>query len=151
MRRKKIGEMHFGGTVQVTDPCYGNDVWCRTTVEMKPGMYTCNVWRDSECVGVIGIYLNGIIPPQNSMKEAASIGVDAGLAGFFTNKPDYSDEEWSAFCNEIHDLSKDAWLFNNKLNTTGFFSSSGYGDGCYPVYVSRDKSGEIYAAEIRFV
>lgn len=153
MRKKKIGTMHFGGAVQVTDPCYDNDVWCRTTINVRDGEYTCRVWKDqdSERIGCIGIYFNDIIPPQRSMEEVASIGVDAGLAGFFTNKPDYSDEEWSAFCNEIYDLSKDAWLFNNKLNTTGFFSSSGYGDGCYPVYISKDKSGDIYAAEIRFI
>lgn len=155
MRKKKIGEMHFGGTVQVTDPCYDNDVWCRTTINVRDGKYTCRVWKDkdqySELVGCIGIYLNDIIPPQKSMEEIGVIGVDAGFAGFFMNKPNYSDEEWSAFCDEIEDFSKNAWLFNNKLNTTGFFSSSGYGDGCYPLYASKDKNGEIYAAEIRFI
>lgn len=29
MRRKKIGTMDFHGSVDITDPCYNRDVWCR--------------------------------------------------------------------------------------------------------------------------
>ena len=155
MRRKKIGTKHFEGVIDITDPCYDKDVWCRMTAEVKSGEYDCHIWRHTSKeiwngkeykdvrVGVIGIYLNGIIPPQRSMEEIGSIGVDAGLAGFFMNKPDYNDDEWSDFCNSIRD--GDAWIKDE-----GFFSSSGYGDGCYPVYASK-VNGEIVALEIRFI
>ncbi|ERT38314.1 MAG: hypothetical protein Q4F83_07705 [Eubacteriales bacterium] len=106
MRRKKIGVMDFHGSVDITDPCYDRDTWCRMNdVKIKEGQYTCMVWYQTdrgECdgkpysyrlVGIIGIYLNGVIPAQKSMKEIGCIGVDAGLAGFFHNKPDYSDEQ----------------------------------------------------------
>lgn len=29
MRRKKIGTMNFHGSVDITDPGYDRDVWCR--------------------------------------------------------------------------------------------------------------------------
>lgn len=158
MRRKKIGTKYFEGTVDITDPCYDKDVWCRMTAEVKSGEYDCLIWRHTDkvwCrtdkleqikdvrVGVIGIYLNGIIPPQRSMEHIGDIGVDAGLAGFFMNKPDYNDDEWMVFCDSIRD--GDAWIKDE-----GFFSSSGYGDGCYPVYASKIDN-EIIALEIRFI
>lgn len=169
MRRKKIGEMHFEGKIQVTDPCYAEDVWCRSIIDVIPGNYFCYVFHNTDKyvvedesgsklvsdtrVGIIGIYLNGAIPPQKTMIEEKQIGVDAGLAGFFMKKPDYTDEQWDDFCNIVceKNCSKDAWIFNDRINTVGFFSTSGYGDGVYPVYVARNPKGEIYAAEIRFL
>lgn len=91
----------------------------------------------------IGIYRNGDIPRQKDMEEIGSIGVDAGLAGFFHNKPDYSDEEWGRFCDRVH--NGDAWLTED-----GFYSSSGYGDGCYGVYAYK-QDGAITALELRFL
>lgn len=96
-----------------------------------------------DVIGIIGIYLDGVIPCQKEMKEIGSIGVDAGLAGFFHNKPDYTDDEWAAFCDRVR--HGDAWLIKE-----GFYSSSGYGDGCYGVY-AYEQGGEITAIEIRFL
>ena len=95
-----------------------------------------------DVIGIIGIYLDGVIPCQKDMKEIGSIGVDAGLAGFFHNKPDYTDGEWAAFCDRVR--HGDVWLTKD-----GFYSSSGYGDGCYGVYAYK-QGGEITAIEIRF-
>lgn len=106
MRRKKIGTMDFHGSVDITDPCYNRDVWCRMTdVKIRKGVYTCIAWHHKDkgtfdsgepycydVIGIIGIYLDGVIPCQKDMKEIGSIGVDAGLAGFFHNKPDYAPE-----------------------------------------------------------
>ena len=119
------------------------------------GEYYCNIWNHTEKeiyngeefkdtrVGVIGIYLDGIIPPQKQMEYIGEIGVDAGLAGFFMNKPNYNDDEWNDFCNSIR--KGNAWIKDE-----GFFSSSGYGDGMYPVYAYK-YNGEIIALEIRFL
>lgn len=156
MRRKKIGIKDFHGSVDITDPCYNKDVWCRmNSVKIKEGKYVCMVWYHTEKgkyngipyvdkrVGVIGIYHDGNIPKQNQMSELGSIGVDAGLAGFFHNKPDYDDEAWSAFCDRIHNGG--AWITED-----GFFGSSGYGDGFYSVYAQK-QDDEIVALEIRFI
>lgn len=156
MKRKKIGAKDFYGSVDITDPCYNKDVWCRmNNVKIKDGEYDCIVWYHTEKgrfngnpyvdkrVGIIGIYHNGNIPKQNQMIKLGDIGVDAGLAGFFHNKPDYDDTQWSAFCDQIH--NGDAWL-----TADGFYSSSGYGDGFYSVYAKR-QNDELVALEIRFI
>ena len=156
MRLKKIGVKDFHGSVDITDPCYNKDVWCRMdNVRIKEGKYTCMVWYHTDkgkydgkpyshkMVGILGIYLDGKIPNQKSMKEIGSIGVDADLAGFFHNKPDYDDEAWSAFCDRVR--HGDAWITED-----GFYSSSGYGDGCYGVYAQK-QNDEIVALEIRFI
>lgn len=157
MRRKQIGVMDFHGSVDITDPCYEKDIWCRMNdVKIKAGTYACMVWHHTEkgtysdgrpysceLVGIIGIYLNGNIPRQRAMKEIGTIGVDSGMAGFFHDKPDYSDEAWSQFCDRVR--HGDAWLTED-----GFYSCSGHGDGGYAVY-AYEKDGEITALEIRFL
>lgn len=157
MRRKLIGKRNFGNVIDITDPCYDKDVWCRmNSVPIKAGEYHCIKWIHTEkgelngepykdtIVGILGIYLDGIIPQQKKMIEIGFIGVDAGLAGFFENKPDYSDKEWDNFCNRIK--NGDAWMFDE-----GVFSSSGYGDGCYKVYAYKNLNEETTALEIRFI
>ena len=149
--------MDFHGSVDITDPCYNRDVWCHMTdVKIRKGVYTCIAWHHKDkgtfdngepycydVIGSIGIYLDGVIPCQKEMKKIGDIGVDAGLAGFFHNKPDYTDDEWAAFCDRVR--HGDAWLIKE-----GFYSSSGYGDGCYGVYAYK-QGGEITAIEIRFL
>ena len=44
LRKKIIGKRVFGSKVEVTDPCYSKDVWCKMDdVEIVPGEYTCVV------------------------------------------------------------------------------------------------------------
>lgn len=157
MRRKKIGVMDFHGSVDITDPCYDKDVWCRMNdVKISDGEYTCNVWHHTDkgtykdgtpysyiLVGAIGIYRNGDIPRQKDMEKIGSIGVDAGLAGFSTTNRINSDEAWSKFC--TGSVMAMQWLTED-----GFYSSSGYGDGCYGVYAYK-QDGEITALEVRFL
>ena len=42
---EKVGQIHITGQhIDITDPCYDADVWCRTSIEnMAPGMYNCMV------------------------------------------------------------------------------------------------------------
>ena len=95
---------------------------------------------------VIELQLKGRAFKLNSPKweEIGDIGVDAGLAGFFWNKPDFKDGEWSKFCDAM-DSSKVAYL--NK--DMGFWVQSGYGDGFYNVYAIKEKD-EIIALRICF-
>ena len=144
-----VGKIKVNGAVDITDPGYSKSSGFRMDkVKIKPGEYVCCAWigkdkEEDERVGIIGIYLNGSIPAQSSMKEIGGISVDAGMAGFFYDKPDYNDEEWGKFCVQTHKGL--AWI-----NKDGFFSSSGYGDGFYPVYAKRNQGRKITALEIRF-
>lgn len=161
MKRKNmkiIGTKDFHCSVDITDPCYDRDTFCRINdVKIKQGVYTCMVayhygsyeyegktYPDNR-VRLIGIYLNGAVPLLRDMDEIGDIGVDAGLAGFFHNKPDFDDKAWSEFCGNTPPS------LHVYLEDVGFYSESGYGDGGYPVYAHRDSSGEIDALEIRFM
>lgn len=49
MQRKQIGVMDFHGSVDITDPCYEKEVWCRMNgVKIKAGTYACMVWHHTE-------------------------------------------------------------------------------------------------------
>ena len=154
-----VGTRKFNGPLSVTDPCYDKDVWCRLDgLNILPGDYTCIAYtgtfyyafegkRHRETrVCVLSLFRcdENFKTAVDQMDEIGEIGVDAGLAGFFENKPDYNDEEWSAFCEAIRD--KD-WVETD----CGFCSSSGYGDGSYPVFAKKNADGLITALEIRFI
>lgn len=72
--------------------------------------------------------------PEPDWELIGDIGVDAGMAGFFRDKPDYTDEEWYQFCSR----------FDHRKCYTGLdygvASESGYGDGSYDVYANADRS-----------
>ena len=87
-----------------------------------------------------------------------TICVDAGLAGFFENKPDFTNDEWSHFCdltfgnetdNDFKVIDNCAYVKNGN-NYKGFYTSSGEGDGNYHVYVKKDDNGKTIAAYIDF-
>ena len=48
MRKKLIGRKHFEGLIDITDPCYDKDVWCRMNATVKAGTYECRVWKQTE-------------------------------------------------------------------------------------------------------
>lgn len=136
--------------VDITDPCYDNDVWCRVTVPCKAGEYICyfekkedEIFEDCEriakCAIIHSDYNDGLtqnpidlhfVKNDNLDVKSYEIGVDAGLAGFFNNKPDFDDDEWSEFCDKICNFK--AAIFE-KDERSGFFTESGYGDGGYKV------------------
>lgn len=153
---KVIGTKYFGSKIDITDPCYDRDVWCRMNdVEIEPGDYECYVklLDDEETGGwgerVAEIGIRNIVSISGAYTHVynylGEIGVDAGLAGFFNNKPDYTGEEWGDFCSALGDHEKHAWI-----NEDGFFSSSGYGDGEYDVYAAME-NGKIVALFIEFI
>lgn len=154
MEIRTIGEKWFDDHIDITDPCYNRDVWCRMNdVKIKGGEYVCwvgvlsniktNGW--GERVGEIGIRFVDAAKDLH-YEKIANIGVDAGLAGFFNEKPDYTTEQWDEICGLVlnHEETR-AWITDD-----GFFSSSGYGDGGYNVYAAKT-DGEIEALYIQFI
>ena len=135
---KYIGELELGTKVDITDPCYDKDVWCRMTTDCEPGLYKGYVEMSDEgdwgmTVATVSIFKGDKMWGIEEMEYIGNIGVDAGLAGFFNDKPDFSDTEWNEFCDKIND--GDAWNLYN-----GIFSSSGYGDGCSNVYANEERN-----------
>lgn len=152
MKKKfeKVGVLNLeGGKIDITDPCYDNDVWCRiNNVNVKPGKYNCYVKKDNsyrhQMIQEIRIVRQGSSKFANNWKIHGWIGVDAGLAGFFISpKKNYSDEEWKKFCDSL----KDDDYF---VREYGFFSYSGFGDGEYDVKIAKDDDDNIIAVRIIF-
>lgn len=146
MTEQIIGTKEFANKIDITDPCYNHDVWRRINNFPIPAeTYECyiviadneetNGWGNR--VARIGIRKG----KADHWELKGTIGVDAGLAGFFINKPDYTDEQWNEF---VYREGK-AWIIDD-----GFYSSSGYGDGSYDVYAGY-KDGEMVEVFIDFI
>ena len=158
--RKTIGFRKLGNKVDVTDPSYDKEVWCRMNdVEILPGMYECfvDIWNNEQthgwgdrvaCVGIRRLNSMGVIS-----KNIGEICVDSGLAGFYEEKPDFTDDDWSEFCDTIHDNYPTIYLHDRELGGRlyGFTVSSGYGDGVYPVYATKNSKGQVVGLEIYFM
>lgn len=167
---KYVADIFFDeGVISITDPCYNKDVWCRLNdIKIVPGNYQVNVYTDpSEG----GSFILQIVLTDESVIAAfedknqninrswrvldENIGVDAGICGFFQNKPDFNNAEWSKFCSAIN-WSDDGYMWNgDSPKQKGFFCNSGYGDGIYSVHAIRRKvngrkTPRIVALELRF-
>ena len=171
LRRHFVGIIRLEqGTVDITDPCYSKAVWCRRTEKVTPGIYNCyayigeepdwgrRVWINQIVIadGDEADYAEALVSEDETWEEIGKIGVDAGMAGFFQNKPDFDDDDWDEFCSWICDKSishnpeniEDSFLKSFESGD-GFWTHSGCGDGCYGVYAIK-KDDKIVALEIRF-
>ena len=149
-------------TIDVTDPGYDADVWCRLLRDITPGPYNCYAGTGKDGCGLrvyVLILLSADIDfddQQIEIKRDGEIGVDAGLAGFFQNKPDYETDDWNNICNFIFESGdatnrKQFWLVDESspLKCKCFFCESGIGDGVYEL--SRlEKDGRLVGYKLNF-
>lgn len=174
LKRHLVGQIKIpDGLVDITDPCYDRDVWCRMNdVKVMPGTYNCyaylgtdkdwgkRCWIAQIVVDDSSSYYSSIaeerIQSGRSWRTIGEIGVDAGLAGFFNHKPDFDDNEWDAVwmqkpCKECEEAYIQEFSRNEQTQTggDGFWTRSGCGDGCYSVHAIRENR-KIIALEIRF-
>lgn len=162
----------LGQNVRVSDPCYNDDVWCKTKLTgVLPGKYSVEVDKSDE--GVWGLRCSSItaIHEDYINKDLvwdyhSEIGVDSGQAGIFCESSYRNDEididtPPTDFVLPYDDSPGDAWyekmcrftLAEEHWGTyeTGVVSSSGYGDGGYPLEVARDRSGYIIGMKVTFI
>lgn len=141
--------------IDVTDPCYDQDVWGRSTLPIKPGEYTWWAVEDRGTYGTrihsLAIFQKGSIPRRARGKTVAHIGVDAGLAGFFEDKPDYDDEEWMKICGFLKGRNVYVAEKENPFKCVGICSDSGCGDGEYEVVELYDTKGHWVGYKIIYI
>ncbi|MBE5040788.1 LPD28 domain-containing protein [Ructibacterium gallinarum] len=168
-KEKKIKKV-FAGTIEikadridVTDPGYDKDVWCRMKAPIIPGNYECYAefedfpdWGN-RCVRNYIINSNpffkrrALYRLRNNYTYIGNIGVDAGLAGFFDNKPDFDDAASMDVCSFMDAVEKGgSKVFVKHFETgDGFWTHSGFGDGFYPVKAAKH-NGQVIGLEIEF-
>lgn len=168
LKRHFVGQIEIpDGLVDITDPCYDNDVWCRmNNVKVIPGTYNCYAYMGTDrdwgnrcwiaqiaiADGPLDEIAEDKICSGRSWRTIGTIGVDAGMAGFFSHKPDFNDEEWEMVCNAHRQGDAKAYLESfarDGESRKGFWTDSGVGDGCYSVHAIRENR-KIIALEIRF-
>lgn len=155
-----IGSREFDtAPITIGDPFYSKEIWyVLDKTSVVPGTYQCVVWKarkyykDAEgkrrgyySVFRCGIYLNGLQSRANINEVIATIGIDSGYAGFFSNYH-YNDPRTANYYTRIDEKDdEDARVING-----GFFASPRCNDGSYPVTAYRDKNNNIVALEIDF-
>lgn len=153
-----------GQTVTVTDPCYDADT-PSAYLHLPAGEYECyydlideGCWgiRVAQCAllkkGASDYFLD-----DGDRECAGSTCVDAGLAGFFIDKPDYNDAEWDVFCENLRRADAEWEKISGRKykevyhTPEGFFTCSGYGDGEYAVYLLKGFRDEVIGAKLVFI
>lgn len=168
-KRKKIQKVFAGimevkaDKIDITDPCYDKAVWCRLKSTITPGSYECYAefedfldWGN-RCIRSYIIHSDPFFKRRalrqlrNNDTYIGEIGVDAGLAGFFDNKPDFDDDAWVDVCNFMNEAEKKgSKVFLKHFETgDGFWTHSGFGDGVYLVKAAKH-NGQVIGLEIDF-
>lgn len=149
------------GTVLVSDPCYPIGTWCQGELSnVKKGVWNVKTTKHSKRIAEIIVKHDDNKTKPKWQIQDFEVGVDSGQAGVFdkdyyrkdeivkgyilANNP--KDEPWYSVCCE-KTLSKERY----GVIPYGAVSSSGYGDGGYTCYTSKNKMGEIDAIKIVFI
>ena len=169
---KHATKIKLGSEVICIDPCY-DDAALGVKLPIIPGSYYCYISRaEDERIASISVrheyHTDVAIDMEYAPAETNTnvyVGVDSGQAGiidfeswqaYVAHPQDESvSEEWYQQACE-HTLSRLQYgimVDNNRdwhKAAHGFVSSSGYGDGCYRVYVAKNGS-DIVGIRIEFI
>lgn len=144
MTTQVYGTIALPDNVDITDPSYDEDVWCRiNNFPISAGTYECyTITADDDETGGWGerIARIGIRKAKaDHFERKGMIGVDCGMAGFF------NCDNRVPFTELAVGNSDPVYLTEN-----AFFSDSGFGDGGYDVYAGYH-DGEITEVYIEFI
>lgn len=161
----ELGFITLEDEVYVTDPCYSIGTWCQALVGVSPGKYKCfaiisdeKEWgnRVSELHVVKENLFNEYRKldkiPYKSEPFPCCIGVDSGQCGIFDAKyyeehqPDNDYYDVNSWYRRVCELTNNAGIIDN----LGVVSSSGYGDGRYPLFVAKENK-EVVAMKVVFI
>jgi len=166
-------QIKLSNNVRVSDPCYDNDVWCKTKLtDVLPGNYNVFVEKGDENGWGMRVKSLRVIHEDfsdNDMwEEHSEIGVDSGQAGIFCETSYRNDTiaegivtPPSKFDLPGRDGEGDVWYLKmcnftlsddqSGVYDTGVVTSSGIGDGGYPLDIIREKNGYIVGMKITYL
>lgn len=158
-----MNQITLSENVMVSDPCYSLDTWCQTKLDnVLPGLYNVEVDKHDEGTGW-GVRVSSITVihedyvDDGDWEQHSECGVDSGQCGIFC-MTSYRNDEMSVgittptldqpFVLPYNDKGGDMWyekmchftLHKDQWGVydTGVVSSSGIGDGMYPLDVMMD-------------
>ena len=165
-----IGTVSLGTKVMVSDPCYRLKTWCQGVLEnVKAGIWNAYLRMSDE--GEWGIRVAELIvihsecaktnPIVIDELQTFEVGVDSGCAGIFDydyyakyHTEDETNRNWydTIICKQFFPTHEQSgWENSIFTDSEGVASSSGYGDGGYDCFVSRNDEGEIIGIKIVFI
>jgi len=158
-----MNQITLSENVMVSDPCYTPDTWCQTKLDnVLPGLYNVEVERHDEGTGW-GVRVSSITvihkdyTDTDDWEQHSECGVDSGQCGVFCMTSYRNDEMSVGITTPTLDnpfvipFREDGDKWYEKichftlcepqwgLYDTGVVSSSGIGDGLYPLEVMMDK------------
>jgi len=165
--------INLGPEVYVTDPCYSVPTWCQTKLtNVLPGEWVVSMIYDEKQGTNRNAELFLVHKDHQITKDLVydwfgDFGVDSGQAGVFDAASYRSDSAaeainppWIDFVLPGKDLEGDAWyekICKFTLGESGWgaydagaVSSSGWGDGMYPVY-GAEVNGQVVALQLVFI
>lgn len=166
----KLGNFKVtSGTVIVSDPCYACPTWCQgVLMNVKKGSWDAfvKIKEKEKCCGeIIAIHSDVSKDDIGDLDwELAPfvVGVDSGQAGIFDasvyqndatvpEKPKFKAKilarDWYCMCCDTTLYTR----YKAGVVPGGVVSQSGYGDGIYDAYLSKNKLGKIIAVKIVFI
>lgn len=166
------GEFEVNDKLMVSDPCYDVGTWCQGAIDVKSGTWEGEAFiKISDSAGVRTWYLRAFHKEHNLPNEERfnwenlgykeltefTAGVDAGMMAIFNyydylkfreqeNSIEPNENQWNKFCEEYAPYHNNVENYKNK----GVISSSGFGDGAYPIY-ARKVDGKIVDVVVEFI
>lgn len=148
-----VGEFKIKRTMGVWDPCYGSG----TTLPALAGKWIAEIevvdQRDGWGKRVARLTVRHESHPDAVLDEFIDTeGVDSGQMGFYDSGALVSEGVSTSedLYNDICELTLGD-MHAGILEDLGVVSSSGYGDGGYPLHVARNKDKRVVAAEVKFI
>lgn len=163
--------INLSNSVVVSDPCYSSPTWCQTILsDVLPGRFIAQVNEDPEtgrCAELLVIH-EDYYQMHLDYNEHSSCGVDSGQLGIFDAASYRNDSAAGSlgapaldFVLPDHTNEGDRWyeqICRFTLDDLGYgsydsgiVSSSGWGDGMYPLDVARNDQGQIVGMLVTFI
>ena len=160
--KKKLGCFVItGDKIHVSDPCYDYDfLGAINLTNVLAGKYLAYITRLN--MGKWGtrtakLSIRHVDYPEVIPKIAFDweVEVDSGQAGFFDDQY-YKENQGGEFGDTTTFFGLACFLTLSKkhggiVQDKGVVSETGFGDGCYSLYVGKNKAGKIVSASIIFI
>ena len=152
----KLGSFKVADKIVVTDPCYEyGEVGTVILDNVLAEKYIATAEVENHRICALYISHANFKKDILESERVGNIAVDSGQAGFF-DLDFFRTNQGGEFgdLNSFYGLACSITLSPNQagvIKNRGVVSSSGFGDGCYDVYVCKNEVGEIVAASLFFI